>query len=557
MITNKIMKGMTVAFSLLALQSVPVSCSDDWDDHYDEPAGNGVSLWQTIKQTPELSNFQRLLDHCGYASALDGQQMFTVFAPVNSNFTTVQADSVIALYDQQQQAGVKQKDNAAIKEFVMNHLALYNHSIYGGINDTITLINGKRQALTDNIIGKRHLLSSNVRAGNGVLFTTDGELPYQPNVMEYLTRDGQLDSIALFYNSRNRQVFLPEQSVAGSVVDGQTVYLDSVFALRNELFQTIAPINAEDSTYWVLVPTDDEWTRLAKEYEQYYVFDKTVNGNDSLQRAYARNAIVRGTVFSRTLNPDNRLQNNAWSTNASDHNGTYMQDGQEYHYFQYPTKGGELFSNAERVECSNGQVLKTGHWPITIYQTIAQGIAMEAENPSSFKEVDTKTTRYPLTEVTVQPSSAFFNKVSGNKYVEILPKSPSVRPSATFNLPNILSNVGYDIYVVTAPALAGDSLATAEQCLPTKFRVTVYWNDVNGSQHDEILNEKKDFITTVNAVDVFKVAENKSFPTCSYGQKPQVALKVESRVSNSEQAKGTYQRTIRIDRIVAVPHQEK
>lgn len=557
MITNKIMKGMTVAFSLLALQSVPVSCSDDWDDHYDEPAGNGVSLWQTIKQTPELSNFQRLLDHCGYASALDGQQMFTVFAPVNSNFTTVQADSVIALYDQQQQAGVKQKDNAAIKEFVMNHLALYNHSIYGGINDTITLINGKRQALTDNIIGKRHLLSSNVRAGNGVLFTTDGELPYQPNVMEYLTRDGQLDSIALFYNRRNRQVFLPEQSVAGSVVDGQTVYLDSVFALRNELFQTIAPINAEDSTYWVLVPTDDEWTRLAKEYEQYYVFDKTVNGNDSLQRAYARNAIVRGTVFSRTLNPDNRLQNNAWSTNASDHNGTYMQDGQEYHYFQYPTKGGELFSNAERVECSNGQVLKTGHWPITIYQTIAQGIAMEAENPSSFKEVDTKTTRYPLTEVTVQPSSAFFNKVSGNKYVEILPKSPSVRPSATFNLPNILSNVGYDIYVVTAPALAGDSLATAEQCLPTKFRVTVYWNDVNGSQHDEILNEKKDFITTVNAVDVFKVAENKSFPTCSYGQKPQVALKVESRVSNSEQAKGTYQRTIRIDRIVAVPHQEK
>lgn len=548
---------MTVAFSLLALQSVPVSCSDDWDDHYDEPAGNGVSLWQTIKQTPELSNFQRLLDHCGYASALDSQQMFTVFAPVNSNFTTAQADSVIALYDQQQQAGVKQKDNAAIKEFVMNHLALYNHSIYGGINDTITLINGKRQALTDNIIGKRHLLSSNVRAGNGVLFTTDGELPYQPNVMEYLTRDGQLDSIALFYNSHNRQVFLPEQSVAGSVVDGQTVYLDSVFALRNELFQTIAPINAEDSTYWVLVPTDDEWTRLAKEYEQYYVFDKTVNGNDSLQRAYARNAIVRGTVFSRTLNPDNRLQNNAWSTNASDHNGTYMQDGQEYHYFQYPTKGGEFFSNAERVECSNGQVLKTSHWPITIYQTIAQDIAMEAENPSSFKEVDTKTTRYPLTEVTVQPSSAFFNKVSGNKYVEILPKSPSVRPSATFNLPNILSNVGYDIYVVTAPALAGDSLATAEQCLPTKFRVTVYWNDVNGSQHDEILNEKKDFITTVNAVDVFKVAENKSFPTCSYGQKPQVALKVESRVSNSEQAKGTYQRTIRIDRIVAVPHQEK
>ena len=72
MITNKIMKGMTVAFSLLALQSVPVSCSDDWDDHYDEPAGNGVSLWQTIKQTPELSNFQRLLYHCGYALALDG-----------------------------------------------------------------------------------------------------------------------------------------------------------------------------------------------------------------------------------------------------------------------------------------------------------------------------------------------------------------------------------------------------------------------------------------------------------------------------------------------------
>ena len=38
-----------------------------------------------------------------------------------------------------------------------------------------------------------------------------------------------------------------------------------------------------------------------------------------------------------------------------------------------------------------------------------------------------------------------------------------------FSIPNVLSNMGYDIYLVTAPILANDSNATAIQRLPAKF----------------------------------------------------------------------------------------
>ena len=560
-------KGMfkTLAFSSLLpiclftiLPFLASSCSDR-DDHYEASHTAEGTLWQALEANGQVSNFTRVLAHCGYESMLSSSQMFTVFAPVDKNFSSEQADSVIELYDSEAKAGVKQKENTAIREFVKNHLALFNYSVYNGINDTITLINGKRQAVTDATIGLRHMLSENQRTSNGVLFTIDGDMPYEANVMEYLSRDGNLDSIAQYYNSHSYQVFVPEQSVAGSVVDGQTVYLDSVFTLRNELFRTIAPINVEDSTYLLLAPTDEEWTRLTNEYEQYYVFDKTIENNKLLQHNYARDAIVRGSVFSRTLNSDSSLQNEAWSTNASYYSpDTYEQDGKEYHYYQYPTHGGSLFAGAGRVTCSNGEVLKVSQWPISIYQTFAQTIDEEAESGDALKEVDVKTTRYPLTQVKVQPSNAFYRQVSGDKFVEIYAKSPSVRPSATFNLPNVLSNVGYDIYVVTVPALAGDTLATAEQRLPTKFRCTASWHEVNGYPRTEILNDRKDFVTTQDKIDVFRVAENFQFPTCSYGlSTPQVTLKIESRVTNSELNSGTYQRTIRIDRIYAVPHQEK
>ncbi|MGX8696583.1 MAG: hypothetical protein ACSW8D_09375, partial [Prevotella sp.] len=81
-----------IGYCLLVI--VAVSCSD-WDDHYEgTQTGTNLTLWQQLKQNPQLSDFCQVLEQTkvfrmhkktpvSYAEMLDGGQAFTVVAPVN------------------------------------------------------------------------------------------------------------------------------------------------------------------------------------------------------------------------------------------------------------------------------------------------------------------------------------------------------------------------------------------------------------------------------------------------------------------------------------------
>ena len=95
-ILNKVMGVALAALSLTA-------CTDTWNDHYDAANGlNGgvdATLWQTISTDQQFSNFAKVVKACGYDKALNSSQMFTVFAPTNSNFTLEEADKLIETYN--------------------------------------------------------------------------------------------------------------------------------------------------------------------------------------------------------------------------------------------------------------------------------------------------------------------------------------------------------------------------------------------------------------------------------------------------------------------------
>ena len=138
---NKYMKASGLFCAALALGA----CSDEWDDHYDVAGGvpgSNVTLWETMNANSQLSNFTKVLEACGYKPSLAGNQVFTVFAPTNDNLTTEDADGIISLYNQEKAAGVINKDNKAIKEFVQNHIALYNHSVAKTGADTTIVMMG-------------------------------------------------------------------------------------------------------------------------------------------------------------------------------------------------------------------------------------------------------------------------------------------------------------------------------------------------------------------------------------------------------------------------------
>ena len=565
-IYNKVL-GLAVA--ALAL----IACSDTWDEHYASGTGSALegSLWQAIKQNDNLSNFASVIEACGYDKSLASSQVFTVFAPTNDKFSAAEAKELINAYNAEKGL-VSNNDNTTIKEFLQNHIALYNYSVSEGSSDSIMMMNGKYVPLTSTEFGGSKLLSNNQLYGNGVLFTIDGKAEYFPNVFEYVRKDSDLDSLYNFlYSDRfYRKEFLPEKSVAGDIVDGKTVYLDSVFRQQNDLFDydfLEANLNVEDSTYWMIAPTNEVWKDLVDEYSEYFNYDDKVEDRDSLVYTHPRLAIMKGMVFSRTTLTDAMLAGDSAVSTNTYANYTYRRSLwglPELHYYQYNwMKGNDIFAGTQEIECSNGVVKKATSPVINKYQTFYQWIIVEAERGSIRNVSKTETNKETKDSVetivptprTVSSDNEFYGKVWNNGYVEFVPASAAVNHTVTFNIPDVLSNIGYDIYLVTAPALANDSNATAIQRLPTKMRATLSYHDQKGADKEEVLVQTLQ--TTPDIVNYLLLAEDFKFPVCSYGLKEtdtQVSLKLETRVSSAEQRNNTFTRTMNIDCILLVPH---
>jgi uncharacterized surface protein with fasciclin (FAS1) repeats len=569
--------GKVVGLALAALTFT--ACADKWDDHYDSKGEgmNDASLWQAINENSNLSNFASVVKACGYDKALGSSQVFTVFAPTNDQFSAQEAQELIAAY-QAEKGKVIEDDNTVIKEFIQNHIAMYNHSIAPTSNDSLVLMNGKKTTLTAKAFGDNTILTTNQHFANGILFTIQGKAKYFPTVFEYLRKDADLDSLAsFFYNSRfYRKEFIPGRSVAGGIENGKTVYLDSVFVQQNDLWDYLwAYTNEEDSTYWMVAPTNKEWKKLIEEYEPYFNYDDQVRFRDSMLYTMPRLAIVDGTTFSRTMNSDAHLQDSALSTSAAEayiYRESYW-GNKNLHYYQFggksaantqkPWSATGIFSDTEDVVCSNGLVKKTNDWKINKLNTFYQWMIIEAEKESSIKEVskaENSTTheQEPTVKAVtrrVMNDNRFNGKVWSNAFVEFQQQKATVNHSVTFNIRNVLSNIGYDIYLVTAPALANDSNATESERIPVKMECAIYYHNQEGVTEKKSLQSS--FSNNPDIVDYILLAENFKFPTATWGlteTEPQITLELKTKVSSSELRQKKFDRTMRIDCIMLVPH---
>lgn len=549
------MKKVINIFCLLAIASLLfTSCADEWDDHYKVNTLGEGSLWQSLSSNAELSNFVSVLEACDMKASLDGSQVFTVFAPVNSDLSAKKCEELIKSYQLQKRSGISDKNNTVLKEFIKNHIALYNHSVSSLTNDSINMMNGKSLGLSGTSFADSKI-SNTVSTSNGILYVIDKVVDYSPNVFEYLVRDSDLSCIADFVYSFNKEKFDASQSVAGEIVNGKIEYLDSVTVLENDLLDMFGKINNEDSTYWMSVPTNDVWKRLIEEYTQYYNFDNTTPYRDSLVYTLPRISAMMGTVFSRTNNPDKSIRDSVMSTNSVPYEMRYREWGsydKKYCQYDKPFDKGGVFDGAEQIVCSNGLVLKDANWHYDKFNTFMREIVMEGEDKITLDSVDTKSTR-ELTYVSVATDNPFYNKVSGHGYSQMQPSGSSA-PKAVFNVTEVMSNLDYDVYVVAVPALAGDTLASEAQRTPTIFRTTIYYNEQDGKQNN--FKTSSNFTTDPTKVDSVFVGTYR-FPTSSVGlTEPQVRMLIESRVSNTQEKKGTHTKTLRLDCIIFKPHKE-
>jgi len=573
----------------LALAALTFSaCSDTWDEHY-EGKSDGIlegSLWQAIEKDGNLSNFASVLKACGFDKSLASSQVFTVFAPTNANFSAEEAAALIAAYNEEKKT-MSEEDNTIIKEFVKNHIAMYTHSIASGVTDTLMLMNGKRVSFSEKQIGETPIQDGelNQHYENGLLFRVNERIGYEPNIFEYLRKDPELDSLrSFFYDSHfYRKEFEPSLSVAGGIENGKTVYLDSVFSQVNELYSFLnARLVAEDSTYWMVAPTNEVWRQLITEYEPYFNYTKTTVDRDSFVYTFPRLAIMEGAIFSKTLNRETALQDSAFSTMAE--SGDYREAywGTPFlRYYQFgdgtgnsnhkPLQSGGVLADTRDVECSNGIVKKADKWNINPLNTFKQMIIIPATSRSYIQELskDQSTTTKELEEIVdmtaldIAPNSPYYNKVWGNRFMQFKPLRSTKDVFVRFNITNVLSNMPYDIYVVAAPIMANDSNATTVQRLPTKFTATMCYLNENGKKDSLVLNtaynNNQPYATTKDIVDYVKISpeEGFKFPCCTYALRestPQVTLKIETKVTNVEMRRNTFTRTMNIAYILLVPH---
>lgn len=532
-----------------------VSCTDKWDDHYTEDTQLSGTLWQAMRQDARLSNFCSVLEATGYDVRLNGSQMFTVFAPTNDQFSQQEAQTLISRYQTEKQHGTRDADNQVIRQFVQNHIALFNLSVSSLTRDSIKMMNGKYAVVTDSHFGATTLLSSNRYYANGVLFTIDRPETYYANVYEYLAQSGRTDSVYSFLSRYNVYEFDPSRSVPGDIVKGKTVYLDSVFHLTNSMLRTYGMINREDSSYLALVPTDDAWRQMFVEYIDYFNYNDLTSKRDSMVLTHTRRAIADGTIFNLRMQPSPADSLISTAYEALYRNRPNYAD-QRYYVYYHPNDEGGALSGAETVSCSNGLVSIQPVWRIDKRQTFCQQIKVECEQTS---RVDTIIqAREPLSQRAVPIGNAFYGRVSENSFVEAQPLSSVSSTSVTYTIPDQLSNLGYDIYAVFVPAIAFNENASAEDRLPCRVRFTLTYQNQDGTVQSTSMrnpaNNAVNYETTPDVVDSVLVASNFVFPTCALDlDDPQVTLRIQSNITSSMSSRFT--RTLRLDCIILKPHE--
>lgn len=481
-------------FVAATLGLILVACaSEEWDKHYNTSSVvlADETLAECIQKQPELSKFYQLMERCGYDDILGGSQTYTVWAPNNDALNAFDPTTM---------------DTLRAKEIVENHISRFSYPTSGLTTEKIYLLSNKLvtfQAVGDHFLfGENTLVDRNVMAKNGILHSLNGFEPYNPNLWEYLDRLTDVDSIRAYFNS--------------------LIVTDDFGETTNNMYQ-YAYLDNEDSTYTVLIPSNQAWKDALLRIQSNFKFYKDTQGKQLL---YTKAAIIENLFFSQVEDPY------LYDTIVSTQQAAFDVDN--------------LFMGATRFQASNGSLYKTDTFRVASNESWQKPIILEAE-----------WTDYGRTNLN---SNIFFRnalgtgfEASNDKYITIDPTTTNdiSNVAVVFSIPNVLSAT-YDIYCVFMPERIADQVAPK----PNVANFTITYRKANGSYQPTSFTPLKSNVET-SADTVTKVYIGRvTFPWCSMYEGPN-SLEVKVRVVNAvkKAQTTTKSRTMRIDCVIFDPVQ--
>ena len=506
--------------ALAAVSALTASCADDWEDHYSGAPRPGQTVWQAIESRPELADFAKLLKDRGYDRYLNSNQSYTVWAPSGQLDTTLVSGGMMTA-------------DEVLTQVVENHIA---HGVISGssiVADTVTVLNGKPMPFV--AVGGvpefngTATVEYNIECSNGDLHILAAQAPYNHNVWSALRQDAAISDFTDYLYSFNRWVFDPEASTVGGVVNGERIYIDSVFVLQNDLWTQIGDLNGERDRFVMLAPTNAAWESMITDFRRFYNYEE---GNDSLAKAYASRDILDNLVFNEN---EQRYLPDWISTGGN--------------LFERPFEAGGLFAGVEdSMRCSNGVVYKSSSVHIDPYGVLVAPVTIEAEDSRFLVDMQTNTFSQ---QVFV---AAAGTGVSNSRYMAFTTTSTlSSRPQMTYAIPNVFS-CKYDIGVVFVPQNL-TSRGWSSQVEQKNNRVRFTLEDGYSGDDFEVDDVEIDG-TKIDTVWVFRGHE---FPYCDYFPErtdyadAEITLTIRNRASNSEVG---YTRNLYIDCILLKPTNE-
>ena len=469
------------------------SCSD-FSDYNDTPVSDVQqaerTLWENISQNDQLSDFATLVKKAGFDDELSQPHYYTVWAPLNGTYdasSLMSADSATVLY-----------------QFVKSHIAEYNHSVSGLVDERIHALNRKSFAFEGDgqyTYAGHTLRQLNLPNSNGIMHLLDGAARFYPNLYEYLFSCEGIDSVATFFKRYETSVLDTKNSVLGPTINGKQTYIDSVMITSNSLLNRIkAKLDKEDSTYTMLVPTNEAWlahydkiskcynyinTTVAQNIDEATSTSSAPTASVTVDAAYTKDSLTRLHLVSDLVYNNNNYYNNWLIDDTVEPYDTLRSTTSGY-----MTNPQEIMSRViDRETMSNGTFCLVDSLAFRPWESWCYSLGQSPLNSRTWTGSNTM----------VYIDNTFFDDIKyvpknpAQKqlgYLWVTPLSNYGKPQLDVKLRNVLSTT-YNIYIVLAPSQDyGEDDNGNKFQKPNMLDFSLSYCDAKGKLATQKLNQK-------------------------------------------------------------------
>ncbi len=577
---------------ILATMSLPVLTSCD-DDHYSvDPAlaGKGT-IWENISKNSELSEFTDILRKVRYSSSetnatsqtyadlLNHDQTFTIWAPKNGTFDYSKWNAMLESGDRQQVYKVE-------NQLIRSCMTRYSHVLSGNKVEDITFFNSKKGTFDcgAKTINGVSITDYNIGSTNGVVHITNGAVSYLPNVYEYISENESLSKLNAFLKKYEQIEFNEAASTQGPTIDGNITWVDSISYTTNDYFLYMgAYLNREDSSYVMVMPTDQCWDAQYEKMKSYFNYRSSYNQTvitvnpldlqtstevltttysdvelDSITDFRTCDAIARNLVFNHNWQFGHNYQQmateGACDSIMSTNNRVFLDPW-----------GARLFDKVQPVELSNGYgyVVDNFNYRMQDIWFRERDFTYEAER--SYESYEYCSVQRDNVEDRVYykrggaEDGEELDTLLKYHVIKLVPTRATANTSVKFKLDNTYS-CKYDIIAVM--------VYNTDQGKPYHFRAYMNYHDQKANQEREQLTppegveaDGKNFVTTGPRYDAqgllvqndsVLLAKDFELPVSYFGIRDAYAtLELQSYLTSSQRNK--YTNELIIDKIILVP----